>query len=45
MERCRFCDRVVIDESGAHTEDFGAVRSNRYICTRCMRAFEFSLGS
>ncbi|MEM2141225.1 hypothetical protein [Nitrososphaera sp.] len=45
MEHCTFCDRVVIDDSGAQTQDFGTVRNNRYICSRCMRAFEFSLGS
>jgi hypothetical protein len=44
VESCRFCGRVVVDDSGNKTEDFGAVRNNRYVCGRCMRAFEFSLG-
>lgn len=45
MEGCRFCDCVVIDDWGAQTEDFGTVRSSRYICSQYTRTFEFSLGS
>lgn len=45
MELCRFCERVVIDDQGQQTEDYGAVRHGRHICIRCMKAFEFSLGS
>jgi len=45
MEHCRFCDRAVIDDAGAQTQDFGTMRNNRYICAKCMRALEFSLGS
>jgi hypothetical protein len=44
MEICRFCGKTVVDDAGAKTEDFGGMRDNRYICSRCMRAFEFSLG-
>lgn len=42
---CRFCGRAVVDGEGHRTEDYGTVRHGRhYICARCMRAFEFSLG-
>jgi hypothetical protein len=35
----------VIDEADAKTEDFGTTRYGKYICARCMKAFEFSLGN
>ncbi|MFL6492821.1 MAG: hypothetical protein ACJ70O_06965 [Nitrososphaera sp.] len=44
MEQCNFCQRIVIDSSGQRTEDFGIKRNEKYICLRCVRAFEFSLG-
>src|SRR5688572_17498141 len=44
-ERCTFCQRTVIDDNGQRTEDFGIKRNGKFICTRCVRAFEFSLGS
>ncbi|MFL6491034.1 MAG: hypothetical protein ACJ70M_05985 [Nitrososphaera sp.] len=43
-ERCNFCQHIVIDSSGQRTEDFGIKRNEKYICLRCVRAFEFSLG-
>lgn len=45
MEQCTFCQRVVIDDKGEKTEDFGAVKRGRHICSRCMKALEFSLGN
>jgi hypothetical protein len=45
-QRCRFCERVVVDSEGKKTGDYGTVRYGRhYICTPCMKAFEFSIGS
>jgi hypothetical protein len=44
-ERCTFCQRIVIDNNRQRTEDFGIKRNEKYICSRCVRAFEFSLGS
>lgn len=44
MEQCRFCGRTVIDEAGNQTEDYGMVRYGKYICVRCKKSFEFSLG-
>jgi hypothetical protein len=44
-QRCKFCERVVVDGEGKRTEDYGTVRYGRhYICAHCMRSFEFSIG-
>jgi hypothetical protein len=45
LEQCTFCQRVVVDYKGEKTEDFGAVKRGRHICSRCMKALEFSLGN
>ena len=39
-----FCKRVVVDDKGEKTEDFAMVKRGRHVCTRCMKALEFSLG-
>jgi hypothetical protein len=39
-----FCQRVVVDDRGEKTEDFGMVRRGKYVCARCAKALEFSLG-
>jgi hypothetical protein len=44
MELCTFCQRIVIDDQGQKTDDFGVKKDGRLICARCMKAFEFSLG-
>jgi hypothetical protein len=44
MELCTFCHRAVIDDAGNRTEDYGASKNGKYICAKCMKAFEFSLG-
>jgi DNA-directed RNA polymerase subunit RPC12/RpoP len=44
MEQCTFCGRQVIDDSGKETEDFGMIKRGKYVCARCKRAFEYSLG-
>lgn len=44
MEQCAFCLRVVVDDKGEKTEDFGMEKRGRYVCARCTRALEFSLG-
>ncbi|HEU4605812.1 MAG TPA: hypothetical protein VFS46_06190 [Nitrososphaera sp.] len=45
MEQCAFCQRVVVDDKGEKTEDFGMTRRGKYICVRCTKALEFSLGN
>ncbi|MGI0037509.1 MAG: hypothetical protein ACRD99_04045 [Nitrososphaera sp.] len=44
MELCTFCQRAVLDESGNKTEDYGQLKKGKYMCARCMKAFEFSIG-
>ena len=44
MEVCAFCQRMVIDEQGRQTEDYGMVIRGRHVCSQCMQAFQFSLG-
>lgn len=44
MELCAFCRRVVVDEQGKQTLEYGVVRRGRHVCSLCMKAFEFSLG-
>jgi hypothetical protein len=44
LEQCTFCKRVVVDDTGEKTEDFGMVKRSRHECTRCMKALKFSLG-
>lgn len=39
-----FCQRIVIDDSGEKTQEFGIVRRGGYVCARCTKALEFSLG-
>jgi hypothetical protein len=39
-----FCQRVVVDDRGEKTEDFGMVSRGKYVCARCAKALEFSLG-
>ncbi|WP_158385333.1 zinc finger domain-containing protein [Candidatus Nitrososphaera evergladensis] len=41
---CRFCGKIVVDEAGNRTEDFGLVQRGTYICARCAKALEFALG-
>ena len=45
MMSCFYCSRRVIDDSVNKTEEFGLTRNGKYICARCARAFQFSLGS
>lgn len=45
MEQCTFCQRVVVDDKGEKTEDFGMTQGQKYICERCTKALEFSLGN
>ena len=44
LEFCTFCGRAVIDDSGCKTEGYGLVRKGKYLCSRCAKAFEFSIG-
>ncbi len=44
LEQCKFCQRIVVDDKGQKTEDFGMTRRGKYICTRCAKSLEFSLG-
>ena len=44
MEKCTFCQRVVVDDKREKTEDFGMVKRGKYVCARCTKALEFSLG-
>jgi hypothetical protein len=44
LEQCMFCRRVVVDDKGEKTEDFGMVKREKYVCVRCIKALEFSLG-
>jgi hypothetical protein len=39
-----FCRRVVVDDKGEKTEDFGMIKHRKHVCTLCMKALEFSLG-
>ncbi len=45
MELCKFCMRAVVDDTGSRTEEFGLEKHGKYVCARCMKAFEFSLGN
>jgi len=40
-----FCRRIVVDDKGEKTEDFGMTNHGMPVCTRCMKALEFSLGN
>jgi len=44
LESCRFCGKVVVDDAGNRTEDFGIERHGSYVCARCAKALEFALG-
>jgi hypothetical protein len=44
LELCTFCQRAVVDEAGKKTEDFGQLTKGKYMCSKCMKAFEFSIG-
>jgi hypothetical protein len=45
LETCRFCGKLVVDDAGNRTEDFGIVRYGKYhVCARCAKALEFALG-
>lgn len=45
LEQCTFCRRVVVNDKGEKTEDFGIVKRGRHVCTLCIKALEFSLGN
>jgi hypothetical protein len=34
----------VVDELGKRTEDYGRTKNGKYMCVKCMKAFEFSIG-
>lgn len=40
-----FCWRIVVDDNGEKTEDFGIANRGKHVCARCMKALEFSLGN
>ncbi|HEV8405591.1 MAG TPA: hypothetical protein VGQ13_06775 [Nitrososphaera sp.] len=40
-----FCQRIVVDDKGEKTEDFGMTNQGKPVCARCMKALEFSLGN
>jgi hypothetical protein len=44
LELCTYCKRVVIDQQGNRTEDYGKGKYGKYMCSKCLRAFEFSIG-
>lgn len=44
LELCTFCQRAVVDDAGNKTEDFGQLTRGKYMCAKCMMAFEFSIG-
>ena len=44
LESCKFCHRVVIDDAGNKTEEYGSVKNGRHMCIKCTKAFEFSIG-
>lgn len=45
LEQCTFCQRIVVDDKGEKTEDFGMEKRGKYVCASCMKALEFSLGN
>lgn len=41
---CRFCGKIVVDDDGNKTDDFGLAQRGTYVCARCAKALEFALG-